>query len=85
MTPNELRHALAVARYPETFVVDAETYDAAEAAVVDWLKAQGRPPYPFVGPHFGLWFKGVELLCEGRTAMSELHAEMCRSFEACTR
>lgn len=62
MTPDELRLALARARYPDTFVVDHVTLESAEHAVLAWIDEQPEDRVLRIGPHGGLMFKGVELL-----------------------
>jgi hypothetical protein len=65
------------AKYPQTFDVDRETFEGLETwlqaekdrRIAEWREA-GSPDewhcdlWPlYVGPHFGLMFKGVEICC----------------------
>jgi hypothetical protein len=71
MTANDLRTVInetftrariAQIAPPETIEVDRETYEACREAIVANLVSLDQPPFPFVGPHGGLKFKGVEVL-----------------------
>ncbi len=69
MTPRELYHKwiedYALGDWPKAVEVDADTYLQVEAAMQEW--ADSRQRIVTVGPHLGVYFKGVELVCSRYT------------------
>jgi len=58
-----LRIKLLRAGYPEIYVVDNDTLEAIEIAIMDNLESKNEPPIIKCGK-YGVLFKGVQLVLE---------------------
>ena len=69
MTPEEktlvhnLRLELLRANYPEIYIVDNTTLEAAEKSILENLEKNNLPPIILCGKH-GVFFKGCQLVLE---------------------
>lgn len=61
----KLRVSLYKSNYPPVFMVDNETLEAVEQAILEHLIELGLDPILQCGKN-GLWFKGCELVLPGR-------------------